>query len=166
MYILSNLSNNKNGDFMLEAIMSKDIISIKEESSIKEAASKMLAYDVGFLPITHKNKIVGVITDRDIATTVFKNTTTLDTPVKDYMHKHIIFCDKKKDVLDALQVMRKEKIKRILVTDKKKVIGILSLSDILNNCDFYEEILKTLKEIFTVGRNTDTYKTEIDEFYL
>ncbi len=59
--------------------------------------------------------------------------------------------------------MRKEKIKRILVTDKKKVIGILSLSDILNNCDFYEEILKTLKEIFTVGRNTDTYKTEIDE---
>ncbi len=166
MYILANLSNNKNGDFMLEAIMSKDIISIKEESSIKEAAFKMLTYDVGFLPITHKNKIVGVITDRDIATTVFKNTTTLDTPVKDYMHKHIIFCDKKKDVLDALQVMRKEKIKRILVTDKKKVIGILSLSDILNNCDFYEEILKTLKEIFTVGRNTDTYKTEIDEFYL
>ncbi len=166
MYNLSNLSNNKNGDFMLETIMSKDIISIDEESSIKEVASKMLDYDIGFLPITRKNKIVGVITDRDIATTVFKNTTNLDTQIKDYMHKHIISCDKKKDVLDVLQIMRKEKIKRILITDKKRVIGIISLSDIINNTDFFEEILKTLREIFTINRNTDTYKTEIDEFYL
>lgn len=166
MYNLSNLSNNKNGDFMLEAIMSKDIISIKEESSIQEVAAKMLAYDVGFLPITRKNKIVGVVTDRDIATTVFKNTTNLDTQVKDYMHKHIISCDKNKDILDVLQMMRKEKIKRILITDKKRVVGIISLSDIINNTNFFEEILKTLREIFTINRNTDTYKTEIDEFYL
>lgn len=151
---------------MLEAIMSKDIISINEESSIQEVATKMLAYDVGFLPITRKNKIVGVITDRDIATTAFKNTTNLDTQIKDYMHKHIISCDKAKDVSDVLQIMRREKIKRILITDKKRVIGIISLSDIINNCNVYEEILKTLQQIFTVNRNTDTYKTEIDEFYL
>ena len=60
--------------------------------------------------------------------------------------------------------MRKNKIKRVLVTDKNKVVGIVAFSDILNNNEF--EILNTMKEIWSIKRNSDYYPTEIDEFYL
>lgn len=166
MYNLSNLSNNKTGDSMLENIMSKDIIWAKEDSSIQEIADKMLTFGIGFLPITNKNKVVGVITDRDIATTVFKNTTSLSHPIQDYIHKNIISCDKNTNLIDVLHLMKKEKVKRVLVTENKKVVGIVSLSDIIKNSDETEEIISALKEIFALNRNTDKYPTEIDEFYL
>lgn len=151
---------------MLENIMSKEIISASENASIQEVADKMLTFDVGFLPITNKNKVVGVITDRDIATTVFKNATSLSHPIQDYIHKNIISCDKNTNIIDVLHLMKKEKVKRILVTENKKVVGILSLSDIIKNSKEEKEIIATLREIFTLHRNTDKYPTEIDEFYL
>lgn len=68
--------------------------------------------------------------------------------------------------MDVLHLMKKEKVKRVLVTDNQKVVGIVSLSDIIKNSDETEEIINALKEIFTLNRNTDKYETEIDEFYL
>lgn len=151
---------------MLESIMSKDIISAKDTATIQEVANLMLTFDVGFLPIINRNKVVGVITDRDIATTVFKNTDSLSNSIKDYIHKHIISCNKLVSLMDVLHLMKKEKVKRVLVTDNQKVVGIVSLSDIIKNSDETEEIINALKEIFTLNRNTDKYETEIDEFYL
>ena len=60
--------------------------------------------------------------------------------------------------------MRKNKVKRVLVTDEHKLVGIVSFSDILNNNEF--DILNTMKEIWSIKRNNDHYETEIDEFYL
>lgn len=146
--------------------MSKEIISARENATIKEVASKMLKYDVGFLPITENSKVRGVITDRDIATRIFKNTDSLSTCIKDYMHKNVVSLPKETSLLEALHVMKKEKVKRILVTDQNKVVGIVSLSDIIKNCEDYKKIVEALKEIFAIQRNTDKYETEIDEFYL
>ena len=62
--------------------------------------------------------------------------------------------------------MSKEKVKRIIITDNNKMIGIISLSDILNSRYNETLFLKTLRSIYPINRNSDYYKTEIDEFYL
>lgn len=145
-------------------IMSRDLIIVDENTNICEVAKLMKEKDIGFIPISSGNKIVGVITDRDIVCNGLANKCDITTPIKDYMTKKVINVDINDNISKMLNTMRKNKIKRVLVTDKNKVVGIVAFSDILNNNEF--DILNTMKEIWSIKRNNDYYPTEIDEFYL
>lgn len=126
----------------------------------------MLEYDIGFLPVSKDKKLIGVITDRDIATKIFSNTNSLDVKIEDYISKNIISCNKDSKLEEALFLMSKNHVKRLIVLDDKKVVGIIAFSDILHHFNDETLLIKTLKEIFSINRNTDEYRTEIDEFYL
>lgn len=146
-------------------IQSKDLIIVKEETSIWEVAKLMKENDIGFIPISNENKITGIITDRDIVCNAIANKSELDKPIKDYMTKKIISVNEDDNISKTLNTMRKNKVKRVLVqNNNKKLVGIVSFSDILNNNEF--DILNTMKEIWSIKRNSDEYPTEIDEFYL
>ena len=62
--------------------------------------------------------------------------------------------------------MKKYRIKRIIVTDNNKVIGVVSISDILNIDEFNEEVFNTIKSIWKIGPNIHKYESEVGEFYL
>lgn len=146
-------------------IMSRDLITVKEDTTICEVAKIMKEKDIGFVPISKEQTITGVITDRDLVCNALANHCDLHKEVKEYMTKKVISVDVEDNVSKILNAMRKNKIKRVLVTDnEKKLVGIVSFSDILNNNEF--EILNTMKEIWSIKRNSDEYRTEIDEFYL
>lgn len=145
-------------------IMSRNLIIMDDNTSISEVARIMKEKDIGFIPISNDNKIIGVITDRDIVVNTISNKCNLDTPVKEYTTKNVISVNIDDNVSKILNVMRKNKVKRVLVTDEHKLVGIVSFSDILNNNEF--DILNTMKEIWSIKRNNDHYETEIDEFYL
>lgn len=145
-------------------IMSRNLIIMNDNTGISEIARIMKEKDIGFIPISNDNKIIGVITDRDIVVNAISNKCDLDTPVKEYATKNVISVNMDDNVSKILNVMRKNKVKRVLVTDEHKLVGIVSFSDILNNNEF--DILNTMKEIWSIKRNNDHYETEIDEFYL
>lgn len=145
-------------------IMSKNLIVVKENTCICEVAKLMKEKDIGFIPISSENKITGVITDRDIVCNALANKCDINKEIKEYMTKKVISVNINDNISKILNVMRKNKIKRVLVTNNDKIVGIVSFSDILNNNEF--EILNTLKEIWSIKRNSDYYPTEIDEFYL
>lgn len=145
-------------------IMSRNLIIMDDNTSISEVARIMKEKDIGFIPISNDNKIIGVITDRDIVVNAISNKCNLDTPVKEYATKNVISVNLDDNVSKILNVMRKNKVKRVLVNDEHKLVGIVSFSDILNNNEF--DILNTMKEIWSIKRNNDHYETEIDEFYL
>lgn len=145
-------------------IMSRNLIIMNDNTSISEVARIMKEKDIGFIPISNDNKIIGVITDRDIVVNAISNKCNLDTPVKEYATKNVISVNIDDNVSKILNVMRKNKVKRVLVNDEHKLVGIVSFSDILNNNEF--DILNTMKEIWSIKRNNDHYETEIDEFYL
>ena len=144
--------------------MSRNLIIMDDNTSISEVARIMKEKDIGFIPISNDNKIIGVITDRDIVVNAISNKCNLDTPVKEYATKNVISVNIDDNVSKILNVMRKNKVKRVLVNDEHKLVGIVSFSDILNNNEF--DILNTMKEIWSIKRNNDHYETEIDEFYL
>lgn len=165
MNIFNFIFNTINGDYMnLIDIMSKKIIIGNKDDDIVKIANIMKKYDIGFIPIVDNKKIVGVITDRDITTKAVSNN-DINKSISNYMTKNIISIPSNSSVSDALNTMKKNKIKRILINDNKKIIGVISISDILN-CNINDQLLNSIKEIWEIGPNIHKYETEIDEFYL
>lgn len=146
-------------------IMSKKIIVGSTTNTLSEIAELMKKYDIGFIPIVDKNKLVGVITDRDIVINAISNNCSFNDLIDKYVVKNIISIEQNKSIDDALNLMALKKVKRLIVTDNNKISGILTLSDILGKYD-NEILLDTFKQIFEINRNDDLFSTEIDEFYL
>lgn len=149
----------------LKNIITKNIIVGRINDDIVKISNIMKENDIGFVPICDDTKIVGVITDRDIVVNVVSNN-DIDGDITNYMTKDIISVNVNSNVEDVLKVMRENKIKRVIVEDDKKIVGILSISDIINFncCD--DLILDSIKDIWRIGPNDHKYETEIDEFYL
>ena len=147
---------------MIDKIMSKDLIIFDVDSNLKEIANAMKRYDVGIIILNKKKKIKGIITDRDIVTKILANQ---DNKIKEYMTTNLISIDINSDITEAINLMKKHKIKRLLVKDNNKLVGILSLSDLFNVVD-NETLIEVYKTIFSINRNTDKYLTDINEFEL
>ena len=146
---------------MIEKIMSKNLI-VLNDSNLEDIAKAMKRYDVGMVIINENNKIKGIITDRDIVTKILANK---DNKIKEYLTTNLVSIDINSDINEAIDLMKKHKIKRLLVKKNNKLVGVLSLSDLLNIVD-NSILIETYKTIFSINRNTDKYLTDIDEFEL
>lgn len=144
----------------IEHIMSKNLVVLDINSDIYEISKIMKEKDIGFIPINEGSKIVGVLTDRDIAVKIVSNK---DTKIKDYITRDIVKININNSIEEAINLMGTNKVKRLLVENNNKLVGILSLSDIINNLDS-ELVINNIQKIFTIYRNTDLYLTKINEF--
>lgn len=142
--------------------ITKKIITANINANIQEISKLMKEYDIGFIPITKDNKIIGVITDRDIVVNEIYNS---DYKLKDYISNNIISVDENENIEKTLDIMKKHKIKRLLVTNDNKVTGVISLSDLLNDVDSIK-LLETLKEIYQIDKNNHDFNSNVDNFYL
>lgn len=165
MNIFYFLFNTINGDFMnLIDIMSKNLVVGNVGDDFVKIASIMKDNDIGFVPIVRDKKIVGVITDRDIVVRIISNN-DFKSDISTYMTKDVICVSLFDNIAYVLDVMKKHKIKRVIVSDGNKVCGVVSISDILN-CGIDKDLLCSIKDIWEVGPNIHKYETKIDDFYL
>ena len=142
----------------IKDIMSKHLIVGKYNDSISTISSLMNKYDIGFIPIIKDNHVIGVITDRDI---VIRALPSNQKKITNCISPNIINCEIDKSIDELVDIMKKSKIKRILITELEKVIGIVSISDIPS-----EKQIDLIKEIYSLNKSNFNYDTEIDEFYL
>ena len=167
MYKILKVYNNINGDKMtIEKIMTKSIITGNISNTLSEIAEIMKKYDIGFLPISDKDKIIGVITDRDIIVEALSNKASENDLIDKYIISNIITIEQNKTVEEAIDLMGNKKVRRLIVIDNNKITGIISLADIIKLNIDQNLIVENLKKIFEINRNDDLFKTEIDEFYL
>ena len=150
----------------IEKIMTKSIITGSITNTLSEIAEIMKKYDIGFLPISDKNKIIGVITDRDIIVEALSNKASENDLIDKYIVSNIITIEQNKTVDEAIDLMGNKKIRRLIVIDNNKITGVISLADIIKLDIDHNLIIENLKKIFEINRNDDLFKTEIDEFYL
>lgn len=150
----------------IEKIMTKNIITGSITNTLLEIAEIMKKYDIGFLPISDKNKIIGVITDRDIIVEALSNKASENDLIDKYLTSNIITIEQNKTVEEAIDLMGNKKIRRLIVTNNNKITGVISLADIIKLDIDHNLIIENLKKIFEINRNDDLFKTEIDEFYL
>lgn len=112
--------------------MHKGVEWVSPETTLAEVAKKMRDLDVGAIPIGKSDKLVGMVTDRDIACRgVAEGKDTSKLKAGDVMTKGIIFCSESEELDDALRIMEQKKIRRLpVIDDKKRMVGMLSLGDI------------------------------------
>jgi len=146
----------------IKEIMSKKLITCDPDDNILFVSNLMNAWDVGFILIMEKDRLYGVVTDRDLVCDMANQL----SQIKSYASKNVITIDEDKDTKDALKLMKKHKIKRLVVSKDKKVTGILSLSDILNIDEDSEMILDTIKTIYEINRNDNYFNADVHDFPL
>jgi CBS domain-containing protein len=113
-------------------VMSRDIKMTQPHSTLREAAELMKVFDVGPLPVCDDGRLVGIITDRDIAVrAVAEGQDCWEGKVRDAMSTDVAYCFDDDDVSVAAQQMQEKQIRRLLVLNReKRLVGIVSLGDL------------------------------------
>jgi CBS domain-containing protein len=111
--------------------MTRDVEIVSPRQSIREAAHLMAQLDIGALPVADGDRLVGMITDRDIAVRAVGEGRSPDTEVRDVMSKEVLYCFEDEEVDQVTHNMSDIKLRRLPVLDRRKrLVGIVSLGDI------------------------------------
>ena len=111
--------------------MSRDVRVANPQQGIREAAKIMAEIDAGALPVGENDKLVGMITDRDIAVRAVAEGKGPDTPVRDVMSKDVKYCFEDEELDHVSRNMADIQVKRLPVVNRdKRLVGILALGDI------------------------------------
>ncbi len=137
----------------VKTCMSKDVRITAPNQSIREAARMMKEIDAGFLPVGEKDRLVGMITDRDIAVRAVAEGKGPDTSVRDIMTQEVHYCFEDEDLETVADHQMSElKVRRLPVLNRdKRLVGIISLSDICRTGDYNELSAATLSSVSTPG---------------
>ena len=115
----------------IQDIMTKEVFVAGPGQSIREAAKIMAEYDTGALPVGDDDRLLGVITDRDIAVRAVALGKSLDTPVSEVMSREILYCFEDEDVEHVTRNMGDNRVRRLPVMNRqKRLVGIVSIGDL------------------------------------
>ena len=120
------------------------------DTPVAEIARMMAKDDIGAVPIGEDDRLVGMLTDRDIALRVVaKGLDPEQTTAGDVMSKGAVWCRTSSTIEDAIHVMDQKQIRRLpVIDDNKRLVGMLSLGDIAHSVsrDLSGEILQAVTE--------------------
>ncbi|MAG20265.1 CBS domain-containing protein [archaeon] len=109
--------------------MSKGVMFVNTESSLKECASMMLKEKIGSLVVKDGMDLVGIITEKDLVRCLRDD--NMNRKVREVMTKNIKTIEPEKDIYEAFKMMGEENVRKLPVVDKGKLIGFLTEKDIL-----------------------------------
>lgn len=112
-------------------VMTRDVRLANPDQSIQDAARTMAELDAGALPVGESDRLVGMITDRDIAVRAVAEGKGPDTRVRDVMTPDIKYCFEDEDVDEVAENMAEIQVRRLPVVNRdKRLVGIIALGDI------------------------------------
>jgi CBS domain-containing protein len=136
---------------LIKEVMTRGVEVVRPDETLQQAAHKMKSIDVGPLPVCDGDRLVGMITDRDIivrATAEGRDPRT--TPVKDAMTPGVVYVYEDQDIEEAASLMKERQIRRLVVLDRnKRLVGILSLGDLAEDSGDEQlsgEVLESVSE--------------------
>ena len=115
----------------ISEVMSRDVQTVTPESTAQEAAGFMLQADAGAIPVTDGERVIGMITDRDIAVRGVAEGRGPDTPVRELMTNGVVTAREDDDIEDVAIRMSDEQVRRMPIVDQnERLVGIVSLADV------------------------------------
>jgi CBS domain-containing protein len=113
-------------------VMTRDVECVRPDATVQEAASRMKDLEVGPLPVCENDRLVGMLTDRDI--TVRATAEGWDpwtTHVREVMTGDVVYCFDDQDISEAAELMKQHQVRRLVVLNRdKRLVGIVSLGDL------------------------------------
>lgn len=111
--------------------MTRDVELANPDMTLREAAKMMSDCDAGSLPVGENDRLVGMVTDRDMAIRGLARGLGADAKVSDVMTKEIRYCFEDDDADDVLEHMSEQQVRRLPVLNReKRLVGIISLGDL------------------------------------
>jgi CBS domain-containing protein len=111
--------------------MTRDVRVCTPGQSIREVAKTMAEIDAGSMPVGENDRLIGMITDRDIAVRAVAAGKGPETPVREVMSEHIHYCFEDEELDDVAQNMGDIRVRRLPVVNRqKRLVGIVSLGDV------------------------------------
>lgn len=113
-------------------VMTRSVQCIHADANLQEAAARMKSLDIGPLPVCEGDRLVGMITDRDITVrAVAEGEPPTVIRVRDIMTPEVLYCFDDQLVEDAARVMEDSQVRRLVVINRdKRLVGIVSLGDL------------------------------------
>ncbi len=125
--------------------MVKEVITTEQDSTVKEAADIMNKFEIGCLIAVKNGKALGIVTERDLLKRVVAEGRDANkAKVKDIMTSPLVVVEPGMDLGEAIRLMFRMKIKKLPVVDGKRLIGLVTLTDIAR---FQPQMLAILKQL-------------------
>jgi CBS domain-containing protein len=132
--------------------MTRDVKVCTPGQTIREVARTMGEIDAGALPVGENDRLIGMITDRDIAVRAVAQGKGPDTPVREVMSEHVEYCYDDEDLERVAQGMAEVRVRRLPVVNReKRLVGILSLGDVARTEAQPNVVAEAVAEVSTPG---------------
>ncbi len=140
------LTIDRSMDVKVEDVMVKQVVTIEGGATVKEAAEIMNKFEIGCLIVVRGKKAVGILTERDLLKRVIAvSKDAAKSKVKDVMTSPLVVAEPNMDLEEAVRLMFQMKIKKLPVVDGKRLVGLVSLTDIAR---FQPEMITIMKKLF------------------
>ena len=135
-------------------IMTTSPTYITATTTIQEAAQKMRDLNCGFMPVAEGEKLVGIVTDRDITIRATAAGVSFTSPVSQIMSKDVFYCTEGDTIEAVAQNMGNIEVRRLVVLNNKtdkKLVGVVSLADVANGCNCTTTTSQLVKAVSQTG---------------
>jgi CBS domain-containing protein len=136
---------------LVSEAMTRDVRICTPGQTIRDAAKVMAEIDAGAMPVGENDRLIGMITDRDIAIRGVAEGKGPDTPVREVMTADVKYCYEDEDLDHVAENMGDIKVRRLPVVNReKRLVGIVALGD-LARVEDKQTVAKTVKEVSEPG---------------
>ena len=143
-------------------VMVKDVMTVDEGASVKEAAGVMDKFEIGCLIAVKKGKATGILTERDLLKRIVaESRDAAKTKVKDIMSSPLVVVQSSMDLEEAIRLMFQVKIKKLPVVDDKRLVGLVTLTDIAR---FQPQMMRILRELAAREATPKSMKKIVDHY--
>ena len=119
---------------LVSRMSERECYTLSETDTVKTASQSLHEKKVGCMPILDKdNFVVGIISERDLSRLIYTEKFNMNLPVTKIMSKNLVSCDLNTSVTELMNEMTEKKIRHILIMEDKKLLGIVSIGDVVNH---------------------------------
>jgi CBS domain-containing protein len=120
---------------LVTKLSNRPCFTLTEKDTLKTASEKLQKHNVGIMPIISEQdkSVIGIISERDIARYIHRVEFKCDLLISKIMTKNIISCNLNNSVTELMEIISSNKIRHIPIIEEKKLLGIVSIGDVVNH---------------------------------
>ena len=119
---------------LVSRMSERKCFTLSETDTIKSASQNFDENKIGCMPVLDKNKnVIGILSERDLSRFIYAEKFNLTMPITNLMTKNLVTCDLNTSVTELMDEMTEKKIRHILIMESNKLLGIVSIGDVVNH---------------------------------
>jgi len=119
---------------LVTQLSNRECFTLTEKDTLKTASNKLQTHNVGVMPVLseHDKSVIGIISERDLARYIYRDEFSSELLVTKIMTTNIISCNLNTSVTELMEIISNHKIRHIPIIEEKKLLGIVSIGDVVN----------------------------------